>query len=196
MFKTTINGKQIEVTFSHQKSGPYQEVNSVAMLAGGETFTIYPRKRTYVLCPGGTQLTRERCVTDKKTGRLKFIKTPVFAKTHCYFDDVAVGVAWCSMADMHNFDRHRGRVLALKSALAETIIRHGKNDLLPIRDRSRVWKDFFYVAHRKALLNVPRETSTINPLPVNVLPSALVTSDCIPFPSDRDERRALINLDE
>jgi len=129
MFKTTIDGKTIEVTFQHQRAAHRGQLTRPKQ--------AYVTRITEGL---GERITRVT-VTEE-------IREPVYAVTFCFFDGLSVGVAWCSYGDKKRYSGAIGRRIALRRALHSALRRNGRGDEVVTLERRRVWIDYFLAEFR------------------------------------------------
>jgi len=131
MFTTKIDGKEIKVTFQHQIT------TASAPLTRPEMKRVH--KRDYM---GIVQH------FDWET-----IRVPIYANCFCFFDDMVVGVAWCSLSDRKRYSKEIGRQLSLRSALKSTLKRSGRKDDIVAEERAGVWDSYFRSSTTRAKTN-------------------------------------------
>ena len=126
------------------------------------------------------QLTRPEAYKDR------IARVPVYATCFCFFNELCVGVAFCSYSDQRHYSKEIGRQVALKNALHTALKRSGKTDRSVASERAQVWEDYFRASTRKQKCNPLviergirqwRELGTLEVKPL---------SGAVPMPTDTD----------
>lgn len=129
MFKTIINGEQVEVMFDHQRAAYKGQLSRPALRA----------KKIFQAHNGPKEIEEN-------------IRVAVYAVTFCFINRLTRGVAYCSYADTKRYSKDTGRKMALRHALATVIPRKGKKDIKGAHARLVVWEDYFVHRGRQQVL--------------------------------------------